>query len=138
MPAFVHPAAHDLSPNDSAVLALVQTAAGPLSAYDIIDKMRPARPRIAPPTVYRALHRLVSGGLVQRIESLNAWVPRSNNAPAEGGIITICDDCGTVGEYAAPEAMAAISGALGPTGFHPGRPVIEVHGRCNSCEGVAA
>ena len=137
MPAPPATIARDLTPNDTAVLAMVRAASGPLSAYDILDRMRPDRPRIAPPTVYRALHRLAAGGLVQRIASLNAWVVRAPSAPAEGGIITICDDCGSVGEYPAPEAVAAISGALGGTGFHPGRPVIEVHGRCNSCDGAA-
>lgn len=122
-----------LSINDAAVLKLVQAAARPRSAYDIMELMRPERSRIAPTTVYRALHRLAADGLVHRVETLNAWFAPPASGPREGGIVTICDDCGSVGEFAAPEALAAISGALGTAGFHPDRPVIEVHGRCKPC-----
>ena len=126
-----------LTPNDRLVLELVQAAAHPVTAYDILDLMRPGRPRIAPPTVYRALARLAASGLVHRIETLNAWFAPAVASPQGSGIIAICDDCGDVGEYSAPEALSAIAGVLGATGFHAQRPVVEVHGLCGPCDSKA-
>ena len=126
-----------LTANDRLVLDLVQAAAHPVTAYDILERMRPDRPRIAPPTVYRALARLAARGLVHRVETLNAWFAPSVTGPQGGGIIAICDDCGDVGEFAAPEALSAIAGALGATGFHAQRPVVEVHGLCGPCDSKA-
>lgn len=127
----------NITENDRVVLDFVRAAMQPVSAYDILDLMRPARPRIAPPTVYRSLSRLAGLGLVHRIETLNAWFAPAEVSPQGSGIITICDDCGDVGEYSAPEALAAITGALGSTGFHAQRPVVEVHGLCGQCDSKA-
>ena len=44
----------------------------PLSAYDILEGMR-SEGVAAATTVYRALDKLLSIGLVHKIESLNAW-----------------------------------------------------------------
>ena len=41
--------------NDAMVFDIIRAANSPLSAYDILDRLKPTRPRIAPPTVYRAL-----------------------------------------------------------------------------------
>jgi Fur family zinc uptake transcriptional regulator len=76
-----------LSVNDATVSGLVQAASQPLSAYEIVDKMRPERPRIAPTAVYHALHRLAADGLVHRIETLNAWFAPRASTPREGGIV---------------------------------------------------
>ena len=127
-----------ITANDRVVLDFVRKAAHPMSAYDILDLMRPDRPRIAPPTVYRSLARLAGLGLVHRVETLNAWFAPAMASPQGSGIITICDDCGDVGEYPAPEALSAIAGALGASGFHAQRPVVEVHGLCGQCDSKAS
>ena len=44
------------------------------SAYDLLDELRGKYPKIAPPTVYRALAALIESGQVHRLESLNAYV----------------------------------------------------------------
>jgi Fur family zinc uptake transcriptional regulator len=48
-----------LSPHSQKVLALLQKSKQPLSAYEILDKLRGAGFK-APPTVYRALDTLVA------------------------------------------------------------------------------
>ncbi len=63
----------DLSGNDRLVHDVLRTANGPVSAYDILDRLKLDRPRIAPTTVYRALEHLIRGGRVRRIVSLNAY-----------------------------------------------------------------
>lgn len=121
--------------NDALVYAIICSANGPLSAYDILDRLRPARPRIAPPTVYRALGHLVRDGLVRRIESLNAYL--SADATAPGPVVfAICDDCGRVQQRDAGAEVARITRALKKDGFRSTNPVVEVHGRCGDCDAI--
>ena len=44
----------------------------PLSAYEILEELA-SQGITAPTTIYRALNKLVSNGLIHKIESLNAW-----------------------------------------------------------------
>ena len=44
----------------------------PLSAYEILKELA-SEGISAPTTIYRALNKLVSNGLIHKIESLNAW-----------------------------------------------------------------
>ena len=44
----------------------------PLSAYEILEELA-SQGITAQPTIYRALNKLVSNGLIHKIESLNAW-----------------------------------------------------------------
>ena len=64
----------NLTPNQSKVLAKLEAASGPLSAYALLDQLRDDGFR-APLQVYRALESLVGAGLVHRLESMNAFVP---------------------------------------------------------------
>ncbi|MEO1132569.1 MAG: transcriptional repressor, partial [Cyanobacteria bacterium J06639_1] len=52
----------------SQVLAVLRRHHDPLSAYDVIGELRQVNPKIAPPTVYRALEALAGRGLVHRLE----------------------------------------------------------------------
>jgi len=122
-----------LTPNDQAVLAVLSAANGPVTAYDILARLRPERPKLAPPTVYRALAHLLAAGLARRVESLNAWLPSHGEARV---VFAICDDCGRVEEHQAEAALDSLTHALEGSGFHPRRPMIEVHGLCGACDGV--
>ena len=42
-----------------AVLEILQTSEQPMSAYEILGKLRDKNPKIAPPTIYRTLSDLV-------------------------------------------------------------------------------
>lgn len=128
----------DLTPNEGTVLSILQDSARPISAYDILDRMRPDKPRVAPTTMYRALTRLAEAGLVHRIESLNAWFAHRATEQCNGGVLAICDDCGLVGEYPAQGALVAIGAALEAARFHAMRSILEVHGRCSDCDGGRA
>src|ERR1700712_5446313 len=68
-----HVWADDLTRNQELVLGTLAHAAAPLSAYDILDKLRDEGLR-APLQVYRALDKLTERGLAHRLESLNACV----------------------------------------------------------------
>jgi Fur family zinc uptake transcriptional regulator len=123
-----------LGSNDRLVLGLLLSADQPLTAYDLLDRMRPQRAKVAPPTVYRALSRLVGLGLVRRIETLNAYIAARAGDPSGPVVFAICDDCGEVREHAADALVASLTAALADKGFHPRKPVVEVHGLCNSCD----
>ena len=115
------------------VLGIIQKATSAMSAYDVLDALRLAHPKVAPTTVYRALAVLTEQSQVHRIESLNAFVACQCDSHGHTSVMSICDDCGTVEEKDAPEIAASLSDVLGESGFAPSRHVIEVHGTCASC-----
>lgn len=107
----------------------------PASAYDILNALRPTKPKIAPTTVYRALSALVDRGCVHRLESLNAYMVCRCDAHGEAPILSICRDCGSVAETVSTEILSKLSGIARKSGIVPSRHVIEVHGVCVSCDG---
>jgi len=119
--------------NDRLVFDVLRAAGGPVSAYDIMDRLKPDRPRIAPTTVYRALEHLIRAGRVRRIESLNAYLPAFETSD-RAVVFAICDDCGRVQERDAGAEVGRITKALAKDGFRPTHPVVEVHGRCGDCD----
>jgi Fur family transcriptional regulator, zinc uptake regulator len=121
-----------LTDNDQLVFGVLRLANGPLSAYDILERLKPDRPRIAPTTVYRALEHLIRAGRVRRIESLNAYLA-ATDAGDRAFVFAICDDCGRVQERDAGVEVGRITKALARGGFRPSHPMVEVHGRCGDC-----
>jgi Fur family zinc uptake transcriptional regulator len=107
---------------------------GPQSAYQILEKLRSVHPKIAPPTVYRALAGLIEQGRVHRLESLNAYIACQCDSNQRASILSICNDCGAVEESDARDVLKELSSVLGKSGFAPQRHVIEVHGLCASCD----
>lgn len=120
------------------VLAVLRQGETPLSAYDVMGELRGKHPKIAPPTVYRALTALMEQGCVHRIESMNAFMPCGCEGHDHSSLMSICDDCGAVEETVAPDVVATISGLMSKSGFAPSRHVIEVHGLCASCDNEKA
>ena len=74
-----------LTANQQRVLATLQEASSPLSAYALLDRLREAGFG-APVQVYRALERLAEQGLVHRLESLNAYVSCSHSGGCRHGL----------------------------------------------------
>jgi len=115
------------------ILAVLQAADGPMSAYDVLHRLQASHPKIAPPTVYNALSALTKTGRVHRVESLKAYIACQCDSTHQSAILSICDECGTVEERAAPGLIENLSGFVEESGFQPQRHVIEVHGVCASC-----
>ena len=55
-----------LTPNRQKVLALLQEAARPMSAYEVLDRLRAQGTSWQPPTVYRALERFCALGYLEK------------------------------------------------------------------------
>ncbi|MCY4222263.1 MAG: Fur family transcriptional regulator [Thiotrichales bacterium] len=115
------------------VLDVLRSCRVPMSAYDVLRCLREEHPRLAPPTIYRALAALMERGKVHRLESLNAFVACQCERHRDAPILWVCTDCGVVEENSSTDLLTALSGIAGKSGFAPMRHVIEVHGRCGAC-----
>ena len=115
------------------VLAVLRRRGGPLSAYEVLGELRESQPKIAPPTIYRALVALTERGRVHRLESMNAFIACQCDRHMQASILSICDACGTVEESVAPGLLEELSSVAGKSGFRSARHVIEIHGLCASC-----
>lgn len=129
-----HVWADDLTRNQELVLGALAHAGAPLSAYDILDRLRGDGLR-APLQVYRALEKLTERGLAHRLESLNAFVCCADADCHESGSIAfaICERCGRVEEFAEPAVEHQLKGWSKAAGFVPSRMTIELRGICKDC-----
>ena len=129
-----HPA--DLTRNQDLVLQTLNEADIPLSAYDILDRLRSAGLR-APPQVYRALDKLVDAGLAHRLESLNAFVCCANaekHARTRGvAAFAICNVCRRVDEFADEVVEARLAAWAATHDFDLTQTTIELRGTCTDC-----
>ena len=115
------------------VLAVLQSRRLPMSAYEVLRCLRAEHPRLAPPTIYRALAALTERGKAHRLESLNAFIACQCDRHDDASILSICTDCGAVEENLSTDLLKTLSGITGRSGFSPMRHVIEVHGQCGTC-----
>lgn len=108
----------------------------PISAYALLDKLRSQGFR-APAQVYRVLERLISQGLVHKLESLNAFVACAHpHAPHKHGLIAfaICDTCGQASEFADAAIEKRLRGWADGHAFKAGMSLLEMHGTCEQCQ----
>ncbi len=126
----------DLSPQNRKVLALLQAADKPLSAYDILAKLRRHGLR-SPPTIYRALEQLMRCGLAHRLESLNAFVAcqQHDGAHDHAGSFAICTQCGAVQEIEDPALLKTIKKLGAKFLAQMNKGVFELSGTCHACVG---
>jgi len=128
-----------LTRNQACVLEQLEAAAGPLSAYTLLDQLREQGFR-APLQVYRALDTLIKDGYVHRLESLNAFVacaePHDHSHVMTA--FAICDKCGQVVEMSDHEVGEQLDHWVRSTGFAAKKAVIEFRGTCAKCLAQAA
>lgn len=126
------------SDTDDVVLALLRASATPLTAYQILDALRPGGVQ-SPPIVYRALNRLLQAGHVHRLEQANAFFA-CHGAHEEGGtvVFAVCRNCNRVEEWAVAGLDDALVKAATRTGFQMAGRTVEVRGLCAHCGGLRA
>jgi Fur family transcriptional regulator, zinc uptake regulator len=123
------------------IMDALTEAARPLSAYDLLDRLRPTGVA-APLTVYRALDKLIAAGKVHRIESLNAFVACRGGEHHHGGPVApqrtvafrICGTCGVAEEFVNDDLFTALDRSAVGNGFAPLASAVEVHGTCAGCQ----
>jgi Fur family zinc uptake transcriptional regulator len=133
-----HVWADDLTKNQGLVLGTLAHSDAPLSAYDILDRLRDDGLK-APLQVYRALDKLVERGLAHRLESLNAFVACADKHCHRSGLIAfaICDGCGKVDEFADGVIEERLGHWAGAKGFRVERTTMEIRGQCAHCQAAA-
>lgn len=115
------------------VLRLLCVSDRPLSAYELLDRLRGIVKNPAPPTVYRALDFLLEQGLAHKLESLHAYVGCSHPDHPHASQFLICNDCGEVAEVEDPSVAKSLKAAGRAIGFRTKRPVVELLGTCAQC-----
>lgn len=123
-----------LTRNQQLVLDRLTRSATPLSAYAILDDLRPEGFR-APPQVYRALDKLVGAGLVHRIESMNAFVACAVPSCHDGEtiIFMLCEQCGAVDEFADTAVAHRLDRLCRDRRFQADKRTVEIRGLCGAC-----
>jgi Fur family zinc uptake transcriptional regulator len=134
-----HVWADDLTRNQELVLGILAHATAPLSAYDLLDRLRDDGLR-APLQIYRALEKLTERGLAHRLESLNAFVACADAHCHRTGTIgfAICDNCGHVDEFADALVDKRLNDFAEDKGFARRSTTIELRGLCNDCSQAAS
>lgn len=127
-----------LTRNQALVLDTLSAEHAPLSAYDILDRLREDGLK-APLQVYRALDKLTERGLAHRLESLNAFVACAGDDCHRSGMIcfAICEECGSVSEFSDFVLRQRLEGWAEKQGFHAHETTVEMRGKCAACS-VAA
>ena len=115
------------------VLSLILTADGPVTAYQLLDRLRETRRGAVPPTVYRALDFLLALRLIHKLERLNSFIPCSEGGHPHPAQFLICGECGSVTEIEDRAAARALELAAEQQGFHARNAVVEIEGTCAAC-----
>ena len=115
------------------VLETLVAAQGPVTAYDLADRLSTER-RIAPVQVYRALEFLIEAGVVHRLATRSAFLACAHeHVRGETTVFLVCGQCGTVAEVASPAVGRSLKGAAAASDFEAHHPVVEIEGRCATC-----
>ncbi len=117
---------------DELIAGALRAAGGPVSAYEIIELLRP-KATLAPQSVYRALDRLICDGHAHRLESLNAFVACSRSCHKGTAVFAICEGCGRVSEFEEAAAVASLQGWAKSHNFSLSGMTLELRGRCATC-----
>lgn len=117
----------------SDVLDVLKTHSKPMTAYAILDEMKPDEPGLAAPTIYRALAALTEQGLAHKLESIKAFVPCRCDHKAAVPVLAVCDGCGTVEEHDGTTILPKLKALCAQSTFQARRHIVEIHGRCQSC-----
>ncbi|WP_027802811.1 Fur family transcriptional regulator [Paraburkholderia dilworthii] len=133
--AEAHAALHGLSltPLRRQVYAAIVASEKPVGAYDLLDALEPARGRVPPTSVYRALDFLLAHGFVHRIESKNAYVACCEIGVPHCSQFLMCDRCGATVEIPSDGLAEQLSHSAPAQGFEVHRQVVELSGVCALC-----
>ena len=117
------------------VLLLMLSAERPLTAYEILDLLRPEDPSATPTGMYRSLDFLAKLGLVHRIESTKSFIACAMPDHAHPSQMLVCRRCGTVVETEDSQVAQATESLGRRLGFALDRNTMEFVGLCSSCRG---
>ena len=105
----------------------------PLTAYELIDRVS-TDTIWAPPTVYRALRRLIEQGLIHRLESRNAFLACTvSHQKNEWAVFTIWDRCDESQELIDEELASILKAHAKQKSFQVREMTLELRGLFRLC-----
>lgn len=119
---------------DQMLLEVLRQAEAPVSAYDLIEMLRPSAV-LAPQTVYRSLDRLIETGRAHRLESLNAYVSCRHPDHHEATAFAICQRCRKVIEFDEKRVSSHLKSWASDNDFDVMQVTLELRGTCADCRG---
>jgi len=116
-----------------AVLAKLTAARQPLSAYELLDLLKPADRAATPASTYRSLEFLVGVGLAHRLETTRSFVACEHPEHLHAVQFLICRTCGTVVETEDKRLVRAADELGERHGFALEQRTVELTGICGAC-----
>jgi Fur family zinc uptake transcriptional regulator len=118
-----------------AVLSKLLAAERPVTAYELLDLVRPEDAAITPASIYRSLDFLVEIGLVHRLDTTRSFVACERPDHPHAGQFLICRECGTVVEAEDKRIVRATVDLGARHGFTLDHHKVELTGVCGACRG---
>ena len=116
-----------------AVLDIVRSSGHPVTAYEILDLLRPLEPSATAAGIYRSLDFLTRNGLAHRLETTKAFVACSMPNHSHVSQFLVCRSCGLAIEAEDPALVAAVKALAEAKGFDVATGTIEISGLCRAC-----
>lgn len=116
------------------VLAKLLGAARPMTAYELLDAVRPEDASATPASIYRTLDFLLEHGLAHRLETTRSFVACEHPDHAHAGQFLICRQCGTVVETKDTRVNKATKSLSDRLGFTLEQKTVELTGTCAMCQ----
>lgn len=123
-----------LTPTRLKVMEIISQFAKPVTAYEILDKLKKFHKNPAPPTVYRALEFLLEHRFIHKINSTNQYVACAHLGHGELAQFLICTNCGQVQELHSAQLEQEIKKTVGKIGFTCDSFPVEILGLCKACQ----
>jgi len=124
-----------LTPGRRAVLELLLQAPRPLTAYELLERLRSDDRLMTPAGVYRSLDFLLEHGLAHRLETTHAYLACGHPDHPHAGQFLICRRCGTVVEAEDQRVTSATEQLGHRLGFALDQRTVELTGVCGPCRG---
>lgn len=122
-----------LTPQRRAVLLKLLEAERPVTAYELLDLVRPTDAAITPASIYRSLDFLLEVGLAHRLDSTRSFIACGHPDHPHAGQFLICRECGTVVETEDTRIATATVDLGDRHGFRLDHQTVELTGVCGAC-----
>jgi len=123
-----------LTPVRRRVLELLWESHLPVSAYDMLDRLRAEGLGSQPPVIYRALDFLIEQGFAHKLPKLNAYVGCDRPGDDHALQFLICTSCDQVAELQEATLNRALRKVASNNQFILASAVLEIEGTCPSCQ----
>lgn len=116
------------------ILALLRKSKTPLTAYGMLEKLRPKGVKSAP-IIYRALAELETQGIVHKIKELGAFIACNCTKSHQHAlsVLTVCGECKDVQELHDHAVIHQLEGLRRQGVRLQEQAVIELPITCNAC-----